>query len=180
MGSNYFCSVTDRTHATAPPTSGVVAVAAGQGQDLALMSNGTCVAWGFTNVYGTGAAFGTMVPTNLNLTNVSAIACGWGFNLALSSNGTITAWGYNDPLFGNPTNVPGDLITNVAAIAAGGYNGVALRKNGTVEAWGEGDANGDYVTNVPAGLSNVVAVAPAVRQAWLSKPTGLWLPGERR
>ena len=120
------------------------------------MSNGTCVAWGFTNVYGTGAAYGTMVPTNLNLTNVSAIACGWQFNLALSSNGTLTAWGLSDPAFGSPTNLPGDLITNVAAVAAGGNNGVAMRKNGTVEAWGD---SYDGVTNVPYGLSNVVAVA---------------------
>ena len=76
-GSNYSASVTNRTYASAPPTSNIVAVAAGLGQDLALLSNGTCVAWGFTNVYGTGAAYGTEVPANLNLTNVAAIACGW-------------------------------------------------------------------------------------------------------
>ena len=87
-GTNFY-SVTNRSAATAPPTSNVAAVAAGSSQDLALMSNGTVVAWGEIN------ANGTEVPANLNLTNVAAIACGWGFNLALSSNGTITAWGAN-------------------------------------------------------------------------------------
>jgi hypothetical protein len=82
-GTNHY-SVTNRSEATAPPTSSVAAVAAGQTQDLALMSNGTVVAWGEIN------ANGTQVPTNLNLTNVAAIACGWGFNVALSSNGTVT------------------------------------------------------------------------------------------
>jgi alpha-tubulin suppressor-like RCC1 family protein len=154
--TNYYCAVTDRTHASAPPTSGVLAVAAGQGQDLALMSNGTCVAWGFVNIFGNGPAYGTQVPSNLNLTNVESIACGWGFNLALSSNGTITSWGNDFAGIYNLTNVPGDLTTNVAAIAAGGFNSVALRKNGTVEAWGSPD---DGVTDVPSGLSNVVAVA---------------------
>jgi alpha-tubulin suppressor-like RCC1 family protein len=154
---NFYCSVTNRAYAGAPPTSGVIAVAAGEGQDLALMSNGTCVAWGLTNVDGMGAAYGTQVPSNLNLTNVSAVACGQGFNLALSSNGTVTAWGQeNDGFFNDLTNVPSDLTTNVAAIAAGGLNSVALKKNGTVEAWGDPNSG---VTNVPAGLSNVVAVA---------------------
>jgi alpha-tubulin suppressor-like RCC1 family protein len=135
-----------------------VAVAAGQGQDLALLSNGTCVAWGFTNVGGMGAAYGAMVPTNLNLTNIDAIACGWGFNLALRSNGTVVAWGNDEPGIWNLTNVPSDLTTNVAAIAAGGLNSLALRKDGTVEGWGDSES-GDTVTNVPAGLSNVVAIA---------------------
>ena len=153
---SYFCSVTNRTYASAPPTSNVVAVAAGAGQDLALLSNGTCVAWGFVNVYGTGAAYGTQVPSSLNLTNVSAVACGWQFNVVLSSNGAVKAWGYNDPLFGYPTTVPSDLSSNVVAIAAGGNNAMALRADGTVEAWGDPDSG---ATDIPSELSNVAAVA---------------------
>ncbi len=156
LGTNYFCSVTNRAYASPPPLSNVVAVAAGEGQDLALLSNGTCVAWGFTNVYGTGAAYGTMVPTNLNLTNVSSIACGWDFNVALSSNGAVKAWGQEYNGIYNLTNVPADLNSNVVAIAAGGFSSMALRENGTVEAWGDPSSG---VTNVPGGLSNVVAVA---------------------
>ena len=129
-GSSSYCSVTNRSLATAPPTSNVLAIAAGLGQDLALMSNGTVYAWGESTAYG------TQVPTNLHLTNISSIACGWGFNLALASNGTITAWGYNGLTGYNLTNVPSDLLTNTAAIAAGGYNSLALRRNGTVEALG--------------------------------------------
>jgi hypothetical protein len=75
-GTNY-CSVTNRALASAPPTSNVVAVAAGQSQDLALMSNGTCVVWGYTNSSETGElASWTQVPAGLSLTNMSAIGCG--------------------------------------------------------------------------------------------------------
>jgi alpha-tubulin suppressor-like RCC1 family protein len=149
---NYF-SVTNYSQVSAPPTSNVVSVAAGEDQDLALLSNGTVYAWG------ANTSFSATVPTNLNLTNVTAIACGQEFNVALSSNGTVTAWGYSDPLFGYPTNIPGDLTTNVAAIAAGGDNGLVLLKNGTVGAWGDGSGDGDSITNVPTDLSNVVAIS---------------------
>ncbi len=48
-GSNMY-AVTNTAVATQPPTSGVVAVAAGYGQALALLSsNGTVTAWGLTN-----------------------------------------------------------------------------------------------------------------------------------
>jgi hypothetical protein len=151
-GDEPYCSVTNRTYASAPPTSNVVAVAAGDYQDLALLSNGTCVAWGAIGAYG------TKVPTNLNLTNVAAIACGWSFDVALSSNGTITAWGHNDPGIYNQTNVSSDLTTNAAAISAGGLNSLGLRLNGTVEGWGDAES-GDNLSNIPAGLSNVVAIA---------------------
>jgi alpha-tubulin suppressor-like RCC1 family protein len=151
-GDDPYYPVTNRTYASAPPTSNVVAVAAGDYQDLGILSNGTCVAWGAIGAYG------TEVPTNLNLTNVAAIACGWSFDVALSSNGTITAWGYNDPGIYNQTNVPSDLTTNAAAISAGGLNSLGLRLNGTVEGWGDAES-GDNLTDVPAGLSNVVAIA---------------------
>jgi hypothetical protein len=168
-GTTNFCSVTNRTYASAPPTSGVVAIAAGDGQDLALLTNGTCVAWGYTNVNGTGAAYGTQVPSNLNLTNVAAVACGWSFNLALSSNGTITSWGLGNYLGQNLTNVPSDLTTNTAAFGAGGLNSVAVRKNGTVEAWGITNSG---VPTVPSGLSNVVAVATGGQAALALQANG--------
>jgi hypothetical protein len=125
-----------------PPTSGVVAVAAGWGHALALMTNGTVVAWGLYDNQG------TQVPPNM--TGVKAIACGFDFSVALLTNGTVTGWGAE-----NPTNVASSL-SNVTAIAAGTLYTLALQTNGTVVAWGN---NGSGESLLPPGLTNVVAIA---------------------
>jgi hypothetical protein len=118
---------------TPPPTSNVMAIAAGAGHDLALLSNGTVYCWGLSNLYPNSS---DALAFQSSLTNVEAIACGWNHNVALLSNGIVKAWGLNEAtLAWNLTNVPADL-TNVAAIAAFGLHSMALRSNGTVEAWG--------------------------------------------
>jgi alpha-tubulin suppressor-like RCC1 family protein len=149
-----FWSVTNADLTTLPPTSNVVAIAAGLMQGLALLSDGTCAAWGVIGAYG------THVPTGL--TNVAAIACGEGFNLALLSNGTLKAWGDGGTSTGwDFTNYPPGL-SNIVAIASGEEHGMALLSNGTVVAWGY---NPSGETNVPSGLSNVVAVAAGGNQS---------------
>jgi hypothetical protein len=149
-GTSLF-SVTDLAHCSAPPTGGIVAVAAGLGQALALSNNGTVCAWGITNDGGY-AAYGTKVPSNLNLTNVTAIGCGWQFNVALLNTGTVKSWGID--IYGE-TNVP-TWLNNVMAISAGPTHTLALQSNGTVVAWGYNDSG---ETNVPSGLADIVAVA---------------------
>lgn len=127
-----------------------VQVAGGGGQSLALLNNGTVMAWG-ANYYGEG-----VVPTNLN--GVAMVSAGWYHNVALLTNGTVTAWGISDsPLFGGlpVTNVPPNL-TNVILISAQALHSLALESNGTVVAWGYGE---DGETNVPAGLTNVTAIS---------------------
>ena len=136
-------SVTNTNVCSLPPSSGVVAVAAGWGQAMALMTNGTVVAWGLNGDQG------LEVPTNL--TGVKAIACGFDFSVALLNNGTVTAWG-SDEL--DLTNVPSNL-TNITAIAAGMWHTLAI-SNGNVVAWG---FDGSGQTKVPTSLSNVVAIA---------------------
>jgi glycerol-3-phosphate dehydrogenase len=127
-----------------PVLSNVVAVAQGVAHDLALLNNGTVVAWG-NNLYG-------QTNTPNNLTNVIAIAAGSFHSLALTANGTVVSWGLN--VYGQ-TNVPAGL-SNVIAIAAGAYHSLALMSNGTVVSWGD---NQFGQTNVPSGLTNVVAIA---------------------
>ena len=70
---------------------------------------------------------------------------------ALTQGGTVVAWGDND---NGQTTVPAGL-SGVVAIAARGFHTVALKQDGTVVAWGD---NGEGQTNVPAGLSGVVAI----------------------
>ena len=124
-----------------------MAVAAGIGQALALISDGTITNWGLNG------AFGNSVPTNIT-NGVKAIACGDQFDLVLLTNGMVSAWGYGGTN-GSLTNVPSSL-TNAIAIAAGAQHSLALLANGTVIGWGYNPAG---ETNVPAGLSNVVAIA---------------------
>jgi len=67
-------------------------VAGGGGQSLALLTNGTAVAWGLNN-YGQGS-----VPTNI--VGVKMIAAGWHHDVVLLTNGTVIAWGFNNPSIG--------------------------------------------------------------------------------
>jgi YD repeat-containing protein len=143
----------------------VIAVAAGDGQSLALRADGTVVAW--------GRSYQTAVPAGLS--NVIAVAAGSYHSLALRADGTVVAWSNN----GNVTTVPAGL-SNVVTIAGGENFSLALRADGTVVAWGD---NSYGQTDVPAGLNNVVAVACTFRQslalradgtvvAWGSKSSG--------
>ena len=118
-----------------------MAVAAGMGQALALITNRTLTAWGLEGEYGTA------VPPGIS--NVIAIGCGWQFDVALLSNGTVRAWGLNNTNLGyTMTNVPANL-SNVTAIAAGGLHTLALTSSNTVVAWGY---NGFGECTVPKDL----------------------------
>jgi alpha-tubulin suppressor-like RCC1 family protein len=156
--------------------SGVTAIAAGGGHSLALLSNGTVMAWGDNSEgqLGNGTTTNSDVPVPVSgLSGVTAIAAGYGQSLALLSNGTVMAWGDNsEGQLGNGTTTNSDLpvavsgLTGVTAIA-GGEQSLALLSNGTVQAWGPntyGDLGNGTTTNsdvpVPvSGLSGVTAIA---------------------
>ena len=119
--------------------SGVVAVAAGTDQSLALRSDGTVWAWGGDRYGQLGdGANRSAQPTPVQvtgLTGVTKIAAGGLFSLALRSDGTVWAWGYNAVgELGNGTtadsNVPVQVtgLARVTAIAAGeGDSAMAIR-----------------------------------------------------
>jgi alpha-tubulin suppressor-like RCC1 family protein len=155
-GLTYTCST---KVLSVPGLSGVVSVAAGTYHSLALLSNGTVLAWGENSEgqLGLGSDKGPetchtypcstrpmLVP---GLANVVAIAAGADQSLALLADGTVMAWGdaengqsgsgpvsntceCND----HPVQVPG--VSNAVAIAAGEFGGSALLANGTVMDWG--------------------------------------------
>jgi alpha-tubulin suppressor-like RCC1 family protein len=154
--------------------SGVKAIAAGTNFSLALLSNGTMMAWGEneTGQLGTGGIVSMNSPVAVkNLTNVAAISAGGEFSLALLSNGTVEAWG--DDVRGELANVgveeseesfskvavPVEHLAGVTAISAGARHALALLGGGTVMAWGD-DASGELGNGVvKPGVSVPVAVS---------------------
>jgi alpha-tubulin suppressor-like RCC1 family protein len=155
----------------------VTAVAAGKDHSLALLSDGTVVAWGSnaSGQLGIGEeSVGSDVPLPVEgLSHVKAIAAGANQSLALLQNGTVVAWGGNEAGQlgdGNteasylPVAVKG--LTGVTAIAAGGEHSMALLSSGKVMAWGENEQgqlgnNSTTSSDVPVsvGLSEVTAIA---------------------
>ena len=126
----------------APVGLSVGQISAGAYHNVALLRDGSVIAWG-------GGEQANVPP---GLSNVVQVAAGGSHSLALKSDGTVAAWGDNAA---GQANVPSNL-SNVVRVAAGGSHSLALLADGTVAAWGE-NTNGQC--NVPSGLSNVVAIA---------------------
>jgi alpha-tubulin suppressor-like RCC1 family protein len=134
--------------------SGVTAIAAGSASSLALLSNGTVMAWG-NFVPGVESD----VPVAVSgLSGVIAIAAGRAFNLALLSNGTVMAWGSNSlgqlgdgTTENSSTPVAVSGLSGVTAISAGGEDSFAVLGGHTVMAWGWNESGqlGDGTTKGP-------------------------------
>ena len=187
------CAVGERAPCSSN-LSEVTAIAAGEGFSVALLKNGTVVAWGenhygqlgngsttFSDVPVAVCAVGEKAPCSHDLSEVSATAAGAGDSLALLKNGTVVAWGYNAAGqlgTGRTTGpeecsgrtacskipVPVSNLSEVSAIAAGAGYSMALLKNGTVKAWGENEGGqlGDGSTepsDVPVVLSDLSEVS---------------------
>jgi hypothetical protein len=165
--------------------TGVIAIAAGLDHNLALLSNGTVMSWGY-NLFGqlgnTTLAFGQQSDSPVavsGLSSVTAIAAGSLHSMALLANGTVMAWGRNDQgQLGDGTTLdanakrfapqPVSGLSGVTSISSGESFGLALLSNRTVMSWGhnaEGEL-GDGTQNtrvapVPVeGLFGVVALGP--------------------
>jgi titin len=129
-----------------PKLENLVAVAAGEHHQMALLSNGKVVVWGDAN------STNGQVKFPADLKHVTAIAAGGFHSLALKSDGTVVAWGVNTN--GQSTPPPG--LKKVVAIAAGENHSLALKADGTVVGWGD-DTYGQ--SDPPTNLNHVVAIA---------------------
>jgi alpha-tubulin suppressor-like RCC1 family protein len=164
----------------------VAAIAGGTYHSLALLGDGTAMAWGADEFGQLGT---TTIPTDIpqpvsGLSGITAVAAGALDSLALLNNGKVMAWGLNDhgqlgdgthagpehcsfsqPCAKVPVEVSG--LSGVIAVAAGFDHGLAALSNGTVMAWGNNSSGqlGNGTTeesDVPVevkGLSEVIAVA---------------------
>jgi len=133
--------------------SGVTAISAGFDAGLALLSNGTVMAWGLNKwgELGNGTSTASDVPVEVSgLSGVTAISAGERKDLALLSNGTVMAWGVNGrgqlgigiaaigpetcdlhfPCSRTPMKVVG--ISGISAITAGGQHSMAYGSFPTV------------------------------------------------
>ena len=134
--------------------TGVVAIAGGGYDSLALRSDGSVVAWGDNDSgeLGDGTLINRATPVPVKdvggagtLTGVVAIAASYEESIALRADGTVVAWG-NYPGDGTPNRLtPVEVsgvggvgnLSGVVAVAAGYNSSLALRADGTVVAWGD-------------------------------------------
>lgn len=140
--------------ATVPSTlSGVVAIAAGQDDALALRADGT-------QILGWGSTDGNYVPVPSTIRGVKDLSLNENaeFLLPITSAGTVLSPWYSDPL--GYLEVP-DGVTNVVETTNNDFTSFALHANGTVErlSYREVAAVHSYVQEVPPGLSRVKQVA---------------------
>ena len=141
----------------------VTAVSAGMSHSLALLDDGTVIAWG------SDSSGECDVPGNL--TDVTAISAGNGYSVAVKKDRSVVAWGCRWKILDNqprhhhqalpvcdetcPCWIPANL-TRVRIVSAGESSVLALKEDGTITAWGR-NLSGEC--NVPDGLKNVTAIA---------------------
>lgn len=162
--------------------TGVVAIAAGGVHSMALLEDGSVVAWG-----GNGAGqlgINTLTPHSLPVavlntagiapvTNVTLISAGGDSSAAVGANGDVLTWGYG--FYGqlgtgntNNRSLPGPVgdqnqgfITGAVTIATGQDHMLAALSNGQVYAWGYngtgemGDGTNGGQRNLPVRVKDI-------------------------
>lgn len=142
----------------------VTAIAAGSNHSLALLANGTVMAWGqgSSGELGDGTqpassvpvpvcGAGEAAPCSKLLEGATAVSAGSHFSAALLHNGTVVSWGANGAgelgdgsLTASDVPVAVSNLSEVRALAAGEHSGntLAVLENGTLVSWGE-NADGE-------------------------------------
>jgi alpha-tubulin suppressor-like RCC1 family protein len=110
--------------------AGATGVAAGYTHSLAVLGDGSVLAWG-DNTYGQlgNGSSGEITPTPAPVTGLSgitAVAAGWVHSLALAGNGHVYAWGSNFyGQLGTGSTDPGSQLAPVE-VAQKGFSAIAV------------------------------------------------------
>ncbi|MCU1605286.1 MAG: putative serine/threonine-protein kinase pknL [Modestobacter sp.] len=133
-----------------PGLAGVVAIAAGCFHSVALLGDGTVVAWGWNGYAQLGDGTTVDRPTAVvvpGIAGVTAVAAGDRFSLALLGNGEVRTWGANElgqlgdgSFQDRPTPGGVEGLTTVRVATASFLHCLALLEDGTVKAWGDNSA----------------------------------------
>lgn len=168
--------------------SNVTSIAAGYLHAMAIISNGSVVAWG-SYVSITSSPYAILGSAALALPSFSqrivALAGGTAHSLALTESGQVIVWGRDNTyhqldmpptlghymlLTGNfyqtglgvhlPTSAPAQysVAKNVIAISSMGMNSIALLANGTIAVWGD-NTHGQLYVPTSVSTSKVTMVA---------------------
>ena len=153
------------------PVKGLAEVTAISAQGnfcLALLANGTVMAWGANEhgQLGDGTTETRTEPVPVSgLEHVVAIAAGKAHSLALLSSGEVRAWGAGSHgQLGNGTKADSHTpvavtgLSGVAAIAAGGEHSLALTSAGAVKSWGRNE-NGQLGNGTTTDATTPIAVS---------------------
>ena len=140
------------TPTTISGLSGVKEIATRGGHTLALLGDGTVMAFGYNNygqlgtIINNGTTNDNPTPTIVpGLSDVNNVVAGYGHSIAILSDGTVKTFGYN--LYGqlgigsyNTQSTPTDVPELFGAKSISAYNhNLALMNDGTVKAFGIND-----------------------------------------
>ena len=147
--------------------TGIIDIAAGQTNSIALKRDGTVMVWGYnaSGQLGNGTTTHSLIAIPLSgMTNAKAVAVGQHCNFILKKDGTVYALGQNNyGQLGNGTTTSSlqpvqvminatTPLTNIDSISVSFTHVLALTKEGTVWAWGSNDS-GQLGDNTQIGSS---------------------------
>ncbi|MHC4664049.1 MAG: RCC1 domain-containing protein, partial [Planctomycetota bacterium] len=126
--------------------SNVIGIAAGTMHSLAVLSNGSVLAWGDNskNQLGDGTINDSNVPKIVpGITNAVGVAAGMYHSLAVLEDGSVRGWGWN--YYGEvgdgtstqrSTPVPVNVLTDAVSVTAGDSHSFAICSDGSLYGWG--------------------------------------------
>lgn len=153
----------------------VTAIAAGGLHSVALMEDGSVMAWGTAISNGTPHSSNVPVHVAGFSGKVVAISAGFIHSVALMSDGTVNVWGVNhagqlgnNSTIDSSTSIPVTGLGGTATKIATGYcHTVVLLSDGSIKAWGYNGqgalGNGTYLdSHMPVSVTGLGGVATAI------------------